>query len=852
MRNLPAILIGVCTALASCVQCLGWQQNGMNRDDNLQVVKDYLVEIGLESKVISLLEDELANERDAQRREKLASELAENYGEALFRYSENTGLIDRAENLLQVYPGLEAPILSVAILQSRFRQETQKVEAAWRQGQLYRSYRPGGLDSIWKQLESAEQRIRKREGELRRILEIDQQDNRAGQRFKKYSIALLYTQYLKGWTLYFRALTQLNNQRSQLLEQAELAFREFFEVEADAPILKLKSTRFQGESWEQSAMTGWASVVRMRGRINAAEHLFAIAKEMNRQRPVLQIELQTAGYAFDFDGIFDRIELALKDSSSPILQRSQLARTAFEWTCQSNLQVQSDNTKLQELERARLRANELALKFLLTHEQAGILQSCLESGCFRTGGNQPLELWRDGLIAFAGSQSDSEALLLASDSIRKAIEKIEQFDALESVCLRMLYGKVLLQQKEFKSAVVQLSAALQTPAQEGTSLKVAEIHWWLGQAYKRIDGDVARQNAIQHFYFIARNAPGSKRFKHAQFEALKLEAKTLPNEEALRRFSNFNATGDLRDQVQLEGLKCRARQTLEAQRNDAKPRLDLSWLSEADDLISDTEARTAIRIQTLLLKLDFLFRIREAKSLIQNDVETARQLGQLLPTDDPLQVEILYSQVRLARAQPEEPQKARELTVQLLQHPRASRHRIQSSLIYLVEQLEQEPPTTESLSRKIELLEQLLDSMQSDVSHNPVNRNAKAAASQLGRAYLQAQRWEKAAKLYHRLNNEFPDHSQILIGLAKARMGQMKGTDALPLWRRVVAGVRAGSDDWFEAKLGIVLCLAESNPQQANKILLQTRQLAGTIPEGWRTRFERVQAQVQERLSRNR
>ena len=108
--------------------------------------------------------------------------------------------------------------------------------------------------------------------------------------------------------------------------------------------------------------------------------------------------------------------------------------------------------------------------------------------------------------------------------------------------------------------------------------------------------------------------------------------------------------------------------------------------------------------------------------------------------------------------------------------------------------------------------------------------------------------WSKAESHFQSLNQKLPNQIKVISGWADALMGMQKYSEALLLWRKIGASSNAGSDSWFQAKLGVVRCTLEVKPARAKEILLQMKQLAGTIPEPWNTRATKLQQQINDEL----
>ena len=109
----------------------------------------------------------------------------------------------------------------------------------------------------------------------------------------------------------------------------------------------------------------------------------------------------------------------------------------------------------------------------------------------------------------------------------------------------------------------------------------------------------------------------------------------------------------------------------------------------------------------------------------------------------------------------------------------------------------------------------------------------------------QADNYQEAERIYQILNNCFPNHQQHIHGLAKARMALGKLETALPLWRKISAGVMAGSDLWYESKYQMINCVLPTDPESAGQILRQTIQLSPELPEQWRLPFHSLEAKLE-------
>lgn len=121
------------------------------------------------------------------------------------------------------------------------------------------------------------------------------------------------------------------------------------------------------------------------------------------------------------------------------------------------------------------------------------------------------------------------------------------------------------------------------------------------------------------------------------------------------------------------------------------------------------------------------------------------------------------------------------------------------------------------------------------------NKNARIAmskaaqyADQLGDHREAAERLEKL--LAALAGQEAKDKSYVRrAGLAHFAAGQFD--DALPHWRTLLAGLKKGSPDWYEAKYHQLACLAKTDPGTFQSVLKQFRLIYPDVPPPWKDKL---------------
>jgi tetratricopeptide (TPR) repeat protein len=101
----------------------------------------------------------------------------------------------------------------------------------------------------------------------------------------------------------------------------------------------------------------------------------------------------------------------------------------------------------------------------------------------------------------------------------------------------------------------------------------------------------------------------------------------------------------------------------------------------------------------------------------------------------------------------------------------------------------------------------------------------------------QAAIWESAGELdraietLEALAKELPRRLDVQLRLARAlAQSPQKPAEALAQWRKVSAGVRDRSDEWYEAKYQVARLLLESGQKAEAKKLLD---YLSVVPPGW-------------------
>ena len=343
---------------------------------------------------------------------------------------------------------------------------------------------------------------------------------------------------------------------------------------------------------------------------------------------------------------------------------------------------------------------------------------------------------------------------------------------------------------------------------------------------------------------LVRSFPDSRYVRRVEFEKLLMEVSKFPPAEALRRLQIIQADDPNYNEAVFQQLKLQHRVWQENQKlGSRRLRISLDQLLESELVFQQLYPSPSVgqRIKAALLSADALIRTGENGAAAKR-IAVAEQLS--IERDDPtspLTGELRYYQFQLARSENDLGQMIVQADWFYLKQPESIYS--ESVLVALTQELQKlrsadggEPFDIELLTQTYERLVDLLGTGQIQLIDS---KNARVAATRLVAVYYEAERYDKADALVVKLLDAFPNRKDFLQWSARVKMKTDKLAGAIGYWRTVVKAVESGSDDWFEAKLGVIQCLAADNANAAKAVFKQTMALTGdrNLPEQWQKPF---------------
>ena len=124
------------------------------------------------------------------------------------------------------------------------------------------------------------------------------------------------------------------------------------------------------------------------------------------------------------------------------------------------------------------------------------------------------------------------------------------------------------------------------------------------------------------------------------------------------------------------------------------------------------------------------------------------------------------------------------------------------------------------------------------------SKNALAASSKLAQYDEALGRWPQAADRLQRLVEALPNDRRFLRRAGLATFATSRHAESLEHWRKLLAGLASGSDEWLEAKYYQLSCLLKTDRAAADKVWKQFKLLFPEVKSAaWKDKFAELEKQ---------
>lgn len=840
----PAAAVMLATAICcwASTPLVARQDNG-----DAERVESYLEGLGLNELLVAYVEQQLEREVDGQLRKQFAAHLAELYTQQLLSpsgsESQSLKWQLKAQRLVQIYPDLDDPVLQIALLHARYQTVNNDFEAWWQARHLpaKRQKLQESFRQLIRDMLQLKRRMETQRRELAIARDVDSENrNLVEIRLARVDNVLLHSQYLIGWASYFRAIVEPEN-ATEWLSMSESHFRGFLQIEPDKSLLEVSRQWLDFEdSWTSRGLIG-----------------LAVCKQAQRLPAISRHCFQLAATASDrgMEDLLDVWNLRGLVYSDQLAAAAELidAGTAADDTSSSSsfwVAVVKNGAAVSGQDPAiGSRMIRDGLVGLVRRRQAGLIRELIADLNIKLESHDFLTLWISGFLAFDDAEQHDdknkreEAKIRLTQSLELATDQVHHADVARC---EFLLASLRFRDREFAVAEPMFARVVNALKESDQSV-AAQAMWLRIQSLVELCRQEPRRSsqAFAMMDQMLRMFPDSPQVDRIEFEKLKLNLQNVPDDEAIRRLERIGPDNEFRTDARYEMIQRQHRLWLDSVRR-GHPDKDLletlvRWESEYR---SDANATIPRKLKLLLLVIDARMRDTPTDTaVVKGLLDSADMLAQS-HRDSQEELYLEYQYYRFLYLQQANIVDAMTQAEWIVKNAAGTRYE-QSALIFLSQQWEQQVDDVEvdreQLSKGIEIYRRLSETAGAEPTQLKNSRNSRVAASRLAELLVQQESWIDADRLYAKLLESFPDDQNYLAASARCQTRLGRFDLAEPIWRRLAAGVEAGTDLWYESKYELAVCVARNDPPDAAKLVRQTIRLSPEMPDLWRAKFTALQ-----------
>ena len=803
-------------------------------DDSDNLLSQYLKSKNLDRLSLRLLETNYASELNPDRQNELVLKLADHYRDLLLNWSPNSAsdsIIQRAESLIADHPALISEDLRIAIVHARYSQTESKFLEWWEQSA------PGNERNALLQSLASVQKLLQRVidfNELQRDdtlanIPLDEVESKIRQmKLDQLEARISHANYLMGWTSYFQALTSFEIDSDQL-KRAAKSFLRALRIEQTLQVGNIDPKWLDlSSSTSHRALVGLGLVYSAQANRELAEFCFQMAHRISPDLVTDVIRLNSFAFSRDWQSAFEfadgkaRSSGELKDSEfwNTVLNAGLVA-TSNGRSVAANI----DGTKLQRL----------GLLGLMREFDGDSIAKFIQRSKIELNENNSQDLWIKSLLTFQDFRRNSQKLIVAKSQIETAISLIsDDFNGVDLIRMNYLKGLIEFQQGQFSNALKTLPKNPIDIAAENSRL-AEKISWLRCQCLIQLCQNDPRKAplALATMNQLLSTFPFSKLKSKIEFSKFVVTNQLLSPELAIEKLKQIPSSHPYFVEAQLEVIKHQFRIWQATGSADSNVRSEtfnkLVQLYEAFQ--QQNKDKHASCLQSLYFVIGASISMESDPETIDAKIAVANQLAKLNDDDFAVHKPRLIQYQFLVDKMAGRIESATDNAKWLFENSGDKRSEI-AALSFLAENSSQLP-----INEKVSIYESLLERLGNSNSDLVNSTNARVAANRLVTIYIELKQWQKAESLNQKLLQANLNQQQIVYNAARIANQLGKTEQANKYWLKLAGGTIDGSELWLEAKYELVKLLRDTNLQRATKLLIQTRALAGQMPNHWQQKF---------------
>ncbi len=808
---------------------------GQIDDHENAVLETWRADRRLDDLLLEHLETRLESATNSSSREEIAKRLATLYGQKLLSLDKDPlPLLKRTRELISLYPRFETGRLRVAMLHARYLDSEKGFLNSIREGGKFaeREDLESSLQTLFGDLSNALSALMRRSEELFAAGQLNRDRRPLDAQRQAVEAEALHCQFLAGWSSYFLAMLQ-KDRRFELLEQSELRFREFLQLDQQTLLSDYDSRWFDFSSaWHIRAMSGLAAIALARGNESQASYLYSLIETNAVTQESREAVIRFRFLGHRYCGQFKEASNVLRNRKA-ISEMSKAGKVGL-WATVADASRSAPNA---------IELNQLAL-LGLTREMSGeLLVTEFEKNALPMKTDSFESAWIAGYVQFWKSEKGDQS---ATGNARQLLQKAIVLSATQQpppdpqdvARCRYLVAWLKLKRHDAEVAVGMFSEVAETLASSDPQL-ASESAWIAAKTAIRLGSrDPNRSNdAWNMLERFVRAWPDSPHVATASFEKLKIELRAMPPRDAIRRLKNISPDDENYADALLETAAQRYR-IWQSNSDDSESLVSL--VNACSDVASTRLTTPGQKMRAHFLLVDALLR---ASAPDFEQVNLLLQRSQLLLefVEDRANasVELLYYRMQIGQ-QTEDDALANIAAAELMVSGKGTRFEL-PALIRMAQYLDLEladaDATEDRLRSAIETYQRLSELLGQNEERLKSSANARVAHARLGELQQLAGQSKESERIFQSLVDFFPGNAKYLRNLAVAKSGRDE-RGASDIWKRLASGSEAGSELWFESKWQLAQILSKTDRPSAVQLLKQTMQLGGEMPEAWRRAFE--------------
>lgn len=826
-----------------------------------QALDQLLARLGLAELRLHHMERLLARETDRDKRLAAARQLADAYAEQLLSVADDperfAALQSRLETLLATTPQARTPAIEVVLLQAEYQRAEGQV-IRWLEDPANSAPLDdalGILDRIAPRLTASQKDLlaaADKEAERIDLLRSEKEREAAEQQLLRQQAIAARASYFAGWAHYYlgvarrspslaqRDYAAAKDHFAQLLDLTDV--QDYAPIEADA--LGLESI------WRSRAAIGLGLAELGLNRPPAAARIFAWLDHASVP-PVIRDQaaywhaqgLLNAGLVAEAARLVQQQVDGFGTSPSP--GKSSLCIAAIRVA--ASLDDSHAAARQQLIEQgirglARMRQFETLDKLIEKHSLAALA----DAGGFHLA-------WLRGRQQFLAAEQSKDAADYrgAAATLRAALAQPQaRTDIADAGQARYYLAWCHYRLEEldqaarlFQESATALRASLADLAVQAAWMQCTCLVQLAAKEKKYAPQAIAALQAYKQDY------PSSENAARADLLITRLRQTHATPEEALRELAAIGRNEPNYTWAQYEIAQLQYQRWAKAKSDPTSSApLAAAALAAAERYMALSRDDDERRLKAALLAIDVLQAGQTPdQSRIAALIQGAAPAVQNVEPTNPAAIEYQYRRLQLAQKAGDE-SSLRAAADAIAKHGRGSAYELPALVVVAraadqaVEAASGGEGAREAIDEAARVYGRLVALLGDSPAALAENKNALAASSKLAQYDERRGRWSEAADRYARIVEALPSDRRYLrrAGIASVEAG--RHAQALEHWRKLLAGLNSGSDEWLEAKYYQLVCLLKTDRPTAEKVWKQFRLLFPEVkPAAWKDKFDELE-----------